>query len=90
MKRFFTTLATLALIGAGFAASAQESETPEYGYKQTGFMSTPKVGGYIIGSYTEEEGIFRPYRFSAARSSAFCAAGAVCWAMRSASWASNP
>lgn len=51
MKRFFTTLATLALIGAGFAASAQESETPEYGYKQTGFMSTPKVGGYIIGSY---------------------------------------
>ena len=51
MKKFFTTLATLALIGAGFAASAQESETPEYGYKQTGFMSTPKVGGYIIGSY---------------------------------------
>ena len=51
MKRFFTTLVTLALLGAGFTAFAQENETPEYGYKQTGFMSTPKVGGYIIGAY---------------------------------------
>ena len=51
MKRLIATLAGLVLIGAGFAASAQEGEAPEYGYKQTGFMSTPKVGGYIIGAY---------------------------------------
>ena len=50
MKRITVLLATL-LLSAGLTAFAQENETPEYGYKQTGFASTPKVGGYIIGSY---------------------------------------
>lgn len=49
MKRMFL-LATL-LLSAAFSAFAQDNEPVEYGYKQTGFMSTPKVGGYIIGSY---------------------------------------
>ena len=49
MKRMFL-LATL-LLSASFSAFAQDNEPVEYGYKQTGFMSTPKVGGYIIGSY---------------------------------------
>ena len=33
--------------------AVQEAQKKEsiYGYKQTGFMSTPKVGGYIIGGY---------------------------------------
>ena len=48
MKRIVTILAAIVL--ASFAAFAQE-ETPEYGYKQTGFASVPKFGGYIIGSY---------------------------------------
>ena len=58
MKRILITLAALVLAGTGLALSAQETETPEYGYKQTGFMSTPKVGGYIIGSYkySDQEG----------------------------------
>ena len=40
------------------AAFAQDTEKPEYGYKQTGFASTPKFGGYIIGSYkySDKEG----------------------------------
>ena len=46
MKKILT-LATLLCLA--FSALAQEN--PEYGYKQTGFMSTPKVGAYIIGSY---------------------------------------
>ena len=50
MKRITVLLATL-LLTTGLTAFAQENETPEYGYKQTGFVSTPKVGGYIIGSY---------------------------------------
>ena len=49
MKRILISLAGLLLaLGTAFA---QDSEKPEYGYKQTGFMSTPKVGGYIIGGY---------------------------------------
>lgn len=32
------------------SAYSQE-ETPKYSYKQTGFVSVPKVGGYIIGGY---------------------------------------
>ena len=51
MKKALFTLAALVLFGAGFAASAQDKVTPEYSYRQTGFMSTPKFGGYIIGSY---------------------------------------
>ena len=50
MKKIALLFATL-LLTTGFAASAQDNETVEYGYKQTGFMSKPKVGGYIIGSY---------------------------------------
>ena len=34
-----------------FCFSAFAQEEPEYGYKQTGFQSQPKFGGYIIGSY---------------------------------------
>jgi hypothetical protein len=49
MKKILISLAGLLLaLGTAFA---QDSEKPEYGYKQTGFMSTPKVGGYIIGGY---------------------------------------
>ena len=47
MKRFFIAAAALLVSLCAFA----QEQTPEYGYKQTGFMSTPKVGGYIIGSY---------------------------------------
>ena len=41
-----------------FSSFAQNSEQPEYGYKQTGFQSLPKFGGYIIGSYkyTDKDG----------------------------------
>ena len=48
MKKLFTIAALIALC---FSAFAQEEAKPDYGYKQTGFMSTPKVGAYIIGSY---------------------------------------
>ncbi|MBQ1619102.1 MAG: porin [Bacteroidales bacterium] len=48
MKKAFISAIILCL---GIAAFAQENAAPEYGYKQTGFMSTPKVGAYIIGSY---------------------------------------
>ena len=48
MKKILFAIAALAAFA--FSASAQESN-PEYGYKQTGFMSAPKFGGYIIGSY---------------------------------------
>ena len=46
------------LLTFGLAAAAQEKEVPEYGYKQTGFASTPKFGGYIIGGYkySDQEG----------------------------------
>ena len=47
MKKLFAIAASIALC---FSAFAQEA-TKDYGYKQTGFMSTPKVGAYIIGSY---------------------------------------
>ena len=57
MKKFF---AIAALLCASVFAFAQEQQaTPaDYGYKQTGFMSTPKVGAYIIGSYkySDKEG----------------------------------
>lgn len=57
MKKFF---AIAALLCAPVFAFAQEQQaTPaDYGYKQTGFMSTPKVGAYIIGSYkySDKEG----------------------------------
>lgn len=51
MKKLFTFL-TLSLLSLGaFAQEAQQATSADYGYKQTGFMSTPKVGAYIIGSY---------------------------------------
>ena len=48
MKKFFAIATLLAVSALSFA---QEATTADYGYKQTGFMSTPKVGAYIIGSY---------------------------------------
>ena len=50
MKKVFCIAAALLLL-VGSAALAQETEKPEYGYKQTGFASKPKFGGYIIGGY---------------------------------------
>ena len=51
MKKLFTVL-TLSMLALGaFAQEAQKATSADYGYKQTGFMSTPKVGAYIIGSY---------------------------------------
>ena len=51
MKKLFTFL-TLSLLSLGaFAQEAQQATSADYGYKQTGFASTPKVGAYIIGSY---------------------------------------
>ena len=57
MKKTIILLATL-LSAVCVSAFAQEGQKPEYGYKVSDFMSTPKVGGYIIGSYkyTDQEG----------------------------------
>ena len=57
MKKILSLAAALLLL-AGFTAAAQDNQTPEYGYKQTGFASTPKFGGYIIGGYkySDQEG----------------------------------
>ena len=49
MKRIIIIAAALLASAAAFAQ--QEAETPDYGYKETGFASKPKVGAYIIGSY---------------------------------------
>ena len=52
MKKVFLAAAALTCaLAFTFPAAAQENETPEYGYKQTGFASVPKFGGYIIGGY---------------------------------------
>ncbi len=59
MKKVFLAAAALTCaLAFTFTAAAQENETPEYGYKQTGFASTPKFGGYIIGGYkySDQEG----------------------------------
>ena len=55
MKKLVLIASALLL---SLAAFAQSNETPEYGYKQTGFASTPKFGGYIIGGYkySDKEG----------------------------------
>ena len=55
MKKLFAIAASIALCISAFA---QEATKADYGYKQTGFMSTPKVGAYIIGSYkySDKEG----------------------------------
>ncbi|MBR5906289.1 MAG: porin [Bacteroidales bacterium] len=48
MKKLFITIA-VALVSV--AALAQDATAPKYGYKETKFFSTPKVGAYIIGAY---------------------------------------
>ena len=48
MKKILLIVSALAL---SLTAMAQETEAPKFSFKQTGFMSTPKVGAYIIGSY---------------------------------------
>ena len=57
MKKMYLLCAAL-LLSFALGAAAQEAEEPEYGYKQTGFASKPKFGGYIIGSYkySDQEG----------------------------------
>ena len=57
MKKTLVLLAAL-LSATCFFSFAQENKKPEYGYKVSDFMSTPKVGGYIIGGYkyTDQEG----------------------------------
>ncbi|MBQ3765386.1 MAG: porin [Bacteroidales bacterium] len=50
MRKTIVLLATL-LSAICFSSFAQEKQKPEYGYKVSDFMSTPKVGGYIIGGY---------------------------------------
>ena len=57
MKKTLVLVAAL-LFAAGVTSFAQESQQPEYGYKQSGFMSTPKFGAYIIGGYkySDQEG----------------------------------
>ena len=46
MKKIFVLA-----VSAFFCLSAFAQTTDDYGYQQTGFQSTPKVGGFIIGSY---------------------------------------
>ena len=48
MKKYLILAAALLFCVQVFAQSEGQ---PEYSYKQTGFQSAPKVGGYIIGSY---------------------------------------
>ena len=57
MKKFIVSLLSAATLFS-VAAFAGNGETPEYGYKQTGFASVPKFGGYLIGSYkySDKEG----------------------------------
>jgi hypothetical protein len=57
MKKTIILLATL-LSAVCFSAFAQEGQKKDYGYQVSDFMSAPKVGGYIIGSYkyTDQEG----------------------------------
>lgn len=50
MKKIAIILSALLLCGSAFAQEEQQPKK-EYGFKQTGWMSTPKVGGYIIGGY---------------------------------------
>ena len=53
-----TLVIALAMLLCCGIASAQEAQAPKFGINQTGFMSTPKVGGYIIGGYkySDKEG----------------------------------
>ena len=58
MKKLIVILSALLLCGSAFAQEQEQPQTPAFGIKQLGFMSTPKVGGYIIGSYkySDQEG----------------------------------
>ena len=47
MKKLILILSALLVTASAFAQG--EDTTPKYSYKQTGFASVPKVGGYIIG-----------------------------------------
>ena len=49
MKKLILIAAALMVTVSAFAQG--EDTTPKYSYKQTGFASVPKVGGYIIGGY---------------------------------------
>ena len=44
-------IASALMMSIGAMAQGKAKTPIEYGYKQTGFMSVPKVGGYIIGGY---------------------------------------
>lgn len=48
MKRIIIIASSLLLCLQAFA---QEKDSPKFGINQTGFVSVPKVGGYIIGGY---------------------------------------
>ena len=51
MKKLFSILLLSLLALGALAQEAQTATSADYGYKQTGFMSTPKLGAYFIGSY---------------------------------------
>ena len=52
MKKLFIAAAALVICASAYAQEeAQAVETPRYGYKESGFFSTPKVGAYIIAGY---------------------------------------
>ena len=51
MKKLISLLALSLLAFGAYAQESQQATSADYGYKQTGFISTPKVGAYIIGSY---------------------------------------
>ncbi len=50
MKKYIVILSALLLCGSAFAQE-EEQPKPSFGFKETRFMSVPKVGGYIIGGY---------------------------------------
>ena len=51
MKKIVFAIAALLAGTFAFAQEASQDEEIEYGYKQTGYQSAPKFGGYIIGTY---------------------------------------
>ena len=65
MKKVFVLFSAILLSLSAFA----QSETPEYGYKLTGFASQPKFGAFIIGTY----------KYSAPKKRPNVSTSAVCW-----------
>ena len=51
MKKIVFAIAALLIGTFAFAQEASQEEEIEYGYKQTGYQTAPKFGGYIIGTY---------------------------------------